>query len=102
MQSGNFALSQSQSATIAKRENWFTRKFSMKNYSLIEKSYLCIGLLNNLIMAIPVRSAPVLTGKMTEDFYDAWEKQLQTPPKNKFSKERFQKVRQFLAKQKFL
>ncbi|GAB6013405.1 hypothetical protein [Viscerimonas tarda] len=53
-------------------------------------------------MAIPVRSAPVLTGKMAEDFYAAWEKQLQTPPKRKFSEERFQKVRQFLAKQKFL
>lgn len=53
-------------------------------------------------MAIPVRSAPVLTGKMAEDFYVAWEKHLQTQPKSKFSKERFQKVRQFLAKQKYL
>ena len=53
-------------------------------------------------MAIPVRSAPVLTGKMAEDFYSAWEKQLQTPPKKKFNEERFQKVKQFLSKQQFL
>lgn len=53
-------------------------------------------------MAIQVRSAPVLIGKMADDFYSAWEKQLQMPPKIKFSEERFQAVKQFLSKQKFL
>jgi hypothetical protein len=48
-------------------------------------------------MATPIRFAPVLIGKDAVEFYDRWQESLKKPPKIKFDKQQYQRVKDFIA-----
>ena len=50
-------------------------------------------------MAIPIRFAPVLTGKEAVEFYERWHESLKTPDPNYPSEERLKEWKEFFRKQ---
>ena len=49
-------------------------------------------------MAIPIRFAPVLTGKEAVEFYERWQKTLEKPDPNYPSEERIEEWKEFFRK----
>ena len=52
---------------------------------------------NKMIMATPIRFAPVLIGKEAEEFYDRWQKSLKKTSETKFDKKEYEKVKDLIA-----
>ena len=48
-------------------------------------------------MALPIKSAPVLTGKAAEEFYERW-RNLKDPTSKEEMQESFRQTKAFLAK----
>jgi len=66
----------------------------------VKKHYLCSVILKIvLVMARPIRFAPVLTGNEATEFYERWQQSLKYPDPKYPSAERLEELKDFFKKQ---